>query len=127
MKFLYECDGKACGEASDKESCAILSCAHTSNIYHAKNFDIVSERQPNGELRDIGAIEKTRKKTIVVSANILYKSETLKKLQNTITEEYEKTGFVFLPPGWSYKEIDGDADIMFDTDGIILKEETSND
>lgn len=114
MRILYECDKQAC------EKCdPIGECKLTSDIYHAKNFDILTERCSNGELRDVGAVEKIRKKTIIISTEVLYKPEVLQKLQNTITKEYEETGFIFLPPGWSYKEIDSEVNIEFD-----IKEET---
>lgn len=105
MRILYECDGKAC----DKEFCDKTVCTHTSDIHHAKNFDILKDYKDE----EVGAVEKVRKKTIVISTNMLYKPEILKKLQSNITKDYEETGFILLPPGWSYKEIDSEINIEF--------------
>lgn len=105
MRILYECDGKAC----DKEFCDKTVCSHTSDIHHAKNFEILKDYKDE----EVGAAEKVRKKTIVISTDMMYKPEVMKKLKSTIIKDYEETGFIFLPPGWSYKEIDSEINIEF--------------
>lgn len=44
MRILYECDGRRCDK---EEFCDKTTCTHTSDIYYAKNFDNISEREPN--------------------------------------------------------------------------------
>lgn len=116
MKTLYLCDGEAC-EKCDPTG----ECKHTSDVYHAKNFGIIAERCPNGELRDAVAVEKANKtSTLVISSNMIIKEEVFSKIKNDILKAYEDTGVLCLPTGFYVLKVEGDVNIKFEDD---IKEE----
>jgi len=109
MEILYLCDRKACENCSPE-------CRHTTDIYHAVNF----EKCEGG-----GYWEKDKKPLLVMKTDRLLKKEVIDRIRNDLKQQIEE-GLVVVDGSITEIKFKQDADGQLLVCQAELVEEVKN-